>query len=168
MFIKTSEVLNINYLNLENSVIDIMAEDFPYLQAIHLSTSEKGNGFLMFMWVFKAAVILYNDIYYLFDPDSRNQHGQMFVNGQSVFLTFSQLSDLEKYIQTTYLLQRNQAHAYFQIQYIDVIAGGDSSETVRDFHHKKKLYQQMKRCRANISQKKTAILSLSMIVFKSY
>ena len=81
----------------------------------------------------------------------------MFVNGQSVFLTFSQLSDLEEYIQKTYLLQRNPSHAYFQIQYIDVIAGGDSSQTVRDFHRKEKLNQQMKRCRANISQKKTAI-----------
>ena len=34
---------------------------------------------------------------------SRNQHGQMAVNGQSVLLKFSQLSNLEKCIQTIYL-----------------------------------------------------------------
>ena len=58
---------------------------------------------------------------------SINQHGQMAVNGQSVLLKFSQLSNLEKCIQTIYLLHRNQRHAYFQIQYIDAIVGGDSN-----------------------------------------
>ena len=48
--------------------------------------------------------------YYLFDSNSRNQHGQMVVSGQSVLLKFSELSYLEKYIQTIYLLQRNQMH----------------------------------------------------------
>ena len=52
-------------------------------------------------------------------------------NGHSVLFKFSQLRELEKHIQTTYLLQRNQRHVYFQIQYIDVIAGGDSSEILR-------------------------------------
>ena len=104
-----------------------------------------------------VAVVLYNDGDDLFDSHSRNQHGQMVVNGQSVMLEFSQLSDLEKYIQTIYLLQRNQRHAYLQIQYITIIVGGDSSEILRDFHHKKKLNQQMKRRRDKISQKKRAI-----------
>ena len=131
-----------------------MVEVFPYLQAIHLSTSEKGNGFLMFICGFTVAVILYNDSYYLFDSHSRNQYSQMVVNGQSVLLKFSQLSDLEKYIETIYLLQRYQRRAYFQIQYIDVIVCGDASEILRDFHHKKKLNQQMKRRRDKISQKK--------------
>ena len=40
---------NINYLSLENGVTDIIVEDFPYLQAIHLSTSEKRNGFSMWL-----------------------------------------------------------------------------------------------------------------------
>ena len=48
--------------------------------------------------------------YYLFDSNSRNQHGQMVVSGQSVLLKFSELSYLEKCIQTIYLLQRNQMH----------------------------------------------------------
>ena len=81
----------------------------------------------MFICNFTVAVILYNDSYCLFDSHSRNQHGQMFVNGQSVSLKLSQLSDLEKYIQTIYLLQRNQRQTYFQVQYINVIVGGDSS-----------------------------------------
>ena len=43
-----------------------------------------------------------------YDSHSRNQHGQMVANGQPVLLKFSQLSDLEKYIQIIYLLQENQ------------------------------------------------------------
>ena len=54
---------------------------------------------------------------------------------------FSQLNDLEKYIQTIYLSQRNHRHAYFQIQYINIIFDGDSNEILREFHHKKKLNQ---------------------------
>ena len=118
-------------------------------------------------YVATVAVVLYNDGDDLFDSHIRNQHGQMVVNGQSVMLEFSQLSDLEKYIQTIYLLQRNQRHAYLQIQYIAIIVGGDSSEILRDFHHKKKLNQQMKRHRDKISQKKKSDLSLPMTVSKS-
>ena len=76
---------------------------------------------------FTVADILYNDSSWLFDSHSRNQHVQMVVNGQSVSLKFYQLSNLEKYIQTIYLFQRNQRHAYFQIEFINVIVGGDSS-----------------------------------------
>ena len=57
----------------------------------------------MFIYDFTVAGILYNDSSWLFDSHNRNQHGQMVVNGQSVSLKFSQLSDLEKYIQTIYL-----------------------------------------------------------------
>ena len=46
-----------NYLRLENGAIGIMVEDFPYSQAIHLNTFEKGNGFLMFICGF--TVVLY-------------------------------------------------------------------------------------------------------------
>ena len=85
----------------------------------------------MFICSFVVAVMLCNDSYYFFDSHSRNQHGKMVRNGHSVLLKFSQLRELEKHIQTTYLLQRSQRHVYFQIQYIDVIAGGDSSEILR-------------------------------------
>ena len=78
-------------------------------------------------YVATVAVVSYNDGDDLFDSHTRNQHGQMVVNGPSVMLEFSQLSDLEKYIQTIYLLQRNQRQTYFQVQYINVIVGGDSS-----------------------------------------
>ena len=81
----------------------------------------------MFIYDFTVAGILYNDSFWLFDSHNRNQHGQMVVNGQSVSLKFSQLSDLEKYIQTIYLFQRNQRHVYFQIEFINVIVGDDSS-----------------------------------------
>ena len=64
----------------------------------------------------------------------------MVVNGQSVLLKFSQLSGLEKYIPTKYLLQGNQIHTYLEIKDIHTfIVGGDSSEILRDFHHKKNL-----------------------------
>ena len=130
----------INYLSLENGAIDIMVEDFLNFQAIHLNTSEKGNSFLMFICGFTVAVILYNDIYYLFDSHSRNQHGQVVVNGQSILLMFSQLSGLEKYIPTKYLLQGNQIHTYLEIKDIHTfIVGGDSNEILTDFHHKKNL-----------------------------
>ena len=81
----------------------------------------------MFTYDFTVAGILYNDSSWLFDSHNRNQHGQMVVNGQSVSLKFSQLSDLEKYIQTIYLFQRNQRNVYFQIEFINVIVGDDSS-----------------------------------------
>ena len=58
---------NINYLSLENSLINIMIENFPYLQTIHLSTSEKGHGFLMLICGFTVAVKLCTDSCYLFD-----------------------------------------------------------------------------------------------------
>ena len=62
-----------------------------------------------------------------------------------------------------------KSNACFQIQYIDVIVGGDSSEILRDFHCKKKLSQQIKRRRDKISQKKQqGDLSLSVSVSKSY
>ena len=122
----------------------------------------------MFICDFTVAGILYNDSSWLFDSHNRNQHVQMVVNGQSVSLKFYQLSNLEKHIQTIYLFQRNQRHAYFQIEFINVIVGGDSSQILRDFHHKKKLNQQMKRCRDKILQKKQSDLSLSMTVSKSY
>ena len=65
------------------------------------------------------------------------------------------------------LLQRNQRNSYLHIQYIDVIVGDDSSEILRDFHHKKELNQQMKRRRDKFSQKKSD-LSLTMTESKSY
>ena len=76
-------------------------------------------------------------------------------NGHSVLLKFSQLRELEKHIQTTYLLQRNQRHVYFQIQYIDVTASGDPNEILRYSQHShQKFNQQMKRRRDTVSQKK--------------
>ena len=45
-----------NYLRLENGAIGIMVEDFPYSQAIDLSTFEKGNGFLMIICGFTVAL----------------------------------------------------------------------------------------------------------------
>ena len=44
-----------------------MIENFPYLQTIHLSTSEKGHGFLMLICGFTVAVKLCTDSCYLFD-----------------------------------------------------------------------------------------------------
>ena len=82
----------------------------------------------MFICGFKVAVPLPNDSCHLLDSHSRNQHSQMVINGQSVLLKFSQLSDLEKYIQTIYLLQRNQRYAFLQIQHIDVIVSRESNE----------------------------------------
>ena len=73
---------------MKNGPIDIMVKDFPYLQAIHVNISEKGNGFLMFICGFTVAVILYNDSYDFFNSHSRNQPGKMVVNGQTVLLKF--------------------------------------------------------------------------------
>ena len=81
----------------------------------------------MLIYDFTVADILYNDSSWLFDSHNRNEHVQMVVNGQSVSLKFYQLSNLEKYMQTIYLFQRNQRRAYFQIEFINVIVGGDSS-----------------------------------------
>ena len=53
---------NIHYLSLENGAVDINVEDFPYWQVIHLSTSEKGNGFSMFVCGFTVTVTLYNAV----------------------------------------------------------------------------------------------------------
>ena len=124
----------------------------------------------MFICGFVVAVMLCNDSYYFFDSHSRNQHDKMFINGHSVLLKFSQLRELGKYIQTIYLLQRSQRHVYFQIQYIDVTAGGDPNEILRYSHHShQKFNQQMKRRRDTVSQKKQqSDLSLSMTMSKFY
>ena len=142
------------------------SKNFSYLEAIPLSTPEKRNGFSIFIFGLTDAVTLYNDSYYLFDSRSRILLGQIVVNGQSVLLKFFQLNDLEKYIQIICLLQRN---IYFQIQYTDVIVGGDWNDILRDFHHKKKLNQQMKHRRDKISQEKQQRdLSLSTTVSQYY
>ena len=39
---------------------------------------------------------------------------------KSVFPKFAGLQDTEKYVQVVYLQERNQNHAYFQIQYVHV------------------------------------------------
>ena len=56
----------------------------------------------------------------MIDSHSRNGQGEMIANGKSVLLKFSNLEDIENYIQLVYMQQRSQSHKYFQIQCVKI------------------------------------------------
>ena len=75
---------------------------------------------MLFIAGFTIAVIPCLDSYYIFDLHSRNEQGSMPSQGKSLLLNASGLQDIEKYIQVVHLQRRNQNHAYFQIQYVQI------------------------------------------------
>ena len=74
--------------------------------------------FLLFMVGFTTALMKHHNHFYLFDSHSRDSRGLSVVDGTSVLLKFSDLFEVENYIQVFYLECHSMEQSYFQLQFI--------------------------------------------------
>ena len=107
-------------MSLENGEINAYSQGFSFIRGINDGCINKSIRFVLFIAGFTIAVISCLDSYYTFDLHSRNEQGSMASQGKSLLLNVSGLQDIEKYIQVVHLQRRNQNHAYFQIQYVQI------------------------------------------------
>ena len=75
---------------------------------------------VLFMEVFKTAIISSRNRYYLLDSHIRDERGLSVIDGTSVLMKFNDLFEIEKYIQVRYLEYKDRQQAYFEIQFIEV------------------------------------------------
>ena len=71
------------------------------------------------MGVFITVIMKHQDYIYLFDSH-RNKQGLRLVGGTSVILKFSDLQEVEKYIQVFYLEYKTLEQSYFQLQFVRI------------------------------------------------
>ena len=105
-----------------NETIDLVFQNgFLNIMQVYCNA----NGFLLFISGYTIALILLNDKFYIFDSHSRNERGLTVFDGKSVLLTFSNLHQLENYIQVCYLQCSNRDHVFLQLQPVIVRIGSD-------------------------------------------
>ena len=69
---------------------------------------------------FTTALMKQHNHFYLFDSHSRDEQGLSVAGGTSVLLKFSDLMEVEKYIQVFYLEYRSLEQSDFQLQFVYV------------------------------------------------
>ena len=87
----------IDYLEFETEIANLRTGE-PFLRRI-ISIIAYGETMLLFMKGFTTAIMKQHGYFYLFDPHSRDEQGLSIVGGTSVLLKFSDLTEVEKYIQ---------------------------------------------------------------------
>ena len=75
-----------------------------------------------------------NNHSYLFDSQSRDETGLSIVDGTSVLIKFSDLREVEKYIQVFYLEYERLEQSWFQLQFMDVPTDGVLSSVILCSH----------------------------------
>ena len=95
----------IDYLELETEVANLRTGE-PFLIGI-VSINAYDETMLLFMGGFTTAIMKQYGYFYLFDSHSRDEQGLSIVGGTSVLLKFSDLTEVEKYIQVFYLEYRS-------------------------------------------------------------
>ena len=73
--------------------------------------------FLLFMGGFTSALMKHNNHFYLFDSHSQDSRGLNVVDGTSVLMKFSDLFEVEIYIQVFYLECHSMEQSHFQLQF---------------------------------------------------
>ena len=71
------------------------------------------------MGVFITVIMKHQDYIYLFDSH-RDKQGLRLVGRTSVILKFSDLQEVEKYIQVFYLEYKTLEQSYFQLQFVRI------------------------------------------------
>ena len=108
----------IDYLELETEIANLRTGE-PFLRRI-ISIIAYGETMLLFMGGFTTAIMKQHVYFYLFDSHSRDEQSLSIVGGTSVLLKFSDLTEVEKYIQVFYLEYRSLEQSYFQLQFVRI------------------------------------------------
>ena len=106
----------LSFLELKTEIANLRNGE-PFLRRPVPNT---GNGFmfLLFMGGFATALMKHHNHFYLFDSHSRDSRGLSVVDGTSALIKFSDLFEVENYIQVFYLECHNMEQSYFRLQFI--------------------------------------------------
>ena len=115
----------VQYLRLETQLATLINGDSFLRDLLTTGCNNDITLCLLFMEGFTTAIILLRNCCYLFDSHSRNERGSSVVDGISVLLKFSDLYELEKYLQVPYLEYRDRQQAYFRLQFVEVNVRSD-------------------------------------------
>ena len=91
---------------------------------------------LLFMGGFTTAIMKQHSYFYLFDSHSRDERGSSIVGGTLVLLKFSDLTEVEKYIQVFYLEYRSLEQLYFQLQLVRINIDGVLSSNILNHYQR--------------------------------
>ena len=108
----------VEFLELKTEIAYLRTGE-PFLRRIVSSECDEIM-FLLFMGGFTTALMKQHNHFYLFDSHSRDEQGLSVAGGTSVLLNFSDLMEVEKYIQVFYLEYRSLEQSYFQLQFVYV------------------------------------------------
>ena len=108
----------VEFLELKTEIAYLRTGE-PFLRRIVSSECDEIM-FLLFMGGFTTALMKQHNHFYLFDSHSRDEQGLSVAGGTSVLLKFSDLMEVEKYIQVFYLEYRSLEQSYFQLQFVYV------------------------------------------------
>ena len=128
---------NINFII--NMLVNEQGELTSNTKSTFLSSSftrsERGDG-LLFMTSGYTFCIIWNKIFFFFDPHSRNYNGAFTVNGTSILLKFSSVIQLQNYIFEIYYPLRRSDSLFYQIQYVSISSGSTCSPLFQDLNKK--------------------------------
>ena len=106
----------VDFLELKTEIAHLRNGE-PFLRRSIPNTGDEFM-FLLFMGGFTTALMKHHNHFYLFDSHSRDSRGLSVVDGTSVLMKFSDLFEVENYIQVFYLDCHNMEQSYFQLQFI--------------------------------------------------
>ena len=113
---------NINIdISIQNLHEGILTPGFPFLQSIVNGSNIRSTGFLIFVCSYTIAIIpSYNrngqlNAYFLFDSHSRDSRGITNIIGYSVLMKFSDLLEIERYLEVAYEVANRFYPIYFQL-----------------------------------------------------
>ena len=106
----------VDFLELKTEIARLRNGE-PFLRRSVPNTGDEFM-FLLFMGGFTTALMKHHNHFYLFDSHSRDSRGLSVVDGTSVLMKFSDLFEVENYIQVFYLECHSMKQSYFQLQFI--------------------------------------------------
>ena len=127
----------ISFLNLEDGEA-ITSQNAPFLRNQILKSDINEFRALMMINGFTIAIFKSRNLFYLFDPHSRDIQGLPVADGKSCLLRFQNLLEVEKYIQYFYLECQEKSFEHFQIQFIKMTMQEDQILVKTNFRNFKR------------------------------
>ena len=110
--------VTLNFLELQTEIAHLRNGE-PFLRRSVPNTGDEFM-FLLFMGSFTTASMKHHNHFYLFDSHSRDSRGLSVIDGTSVLMKFSDLFEVENYIQVFYLGCHSMEQSCFQLQFIHI------------------------------------------------
>ena len=106
----------VDFLELKTEIAHLRNGE-PFLRR---SVPNTGDEFMfsLFMGGFTTALMKHHNHFYLFDSQSRDLRGLSVADGTSALMKFSDLFEVQNYIQDFYLECHSKEQYYFQLQFI--------------------------------------------------